>query len=381
MKSGTKIQGYIRIGRICAASGILISILLSWFLSDARDGIKVLCNRLFSASEAVNRYLYHYFPVKEGQDFGLAVILVCLLLTGAAILIFTARSKIPALCTAIAAAGVQIYFGLPFPAWIQVPLYAGIGLKLFSARFTRNRILYYAGGVLIISLLAFLIRPGTDPLIETASETVRDYFSVGVIQDPAASQPEGEPLMSAVHLNLKTLSAGDQIARSAKEYELIIQSQEQISRPEWVSYLRTAFLFLLIAALLIFPFAPFLLFRKQRMYLQQRREQFQSEDLREAVRAIFCCITVYLEVSGYGNGNVPFCRWPESWQEDLPQSYTDQFLQGVQLFEEAVYSSHPMEEECRNQLLNLLQQTRERMTERIGWKQKLKLQYILCINE
>ena len=53
-----------------AAAGALLCLILLMLIPQARLGLYVLCNRLFSASEAVNAYVYFRFPVSDSQNIG-----------------------------------------------------------------------------------------------------------------------------------------------------------------------------------------------------------------------------------------------------------------------------------------------------------------------
>ena len=49
--------------------------------------------------------------------------------------------------------------------------------------------------------------------------------------------------------------------------------------------------------------------------------------------------------------------------------------QGAEVFEEAQYSSHELQETQRQQIRELLNETEETLTARADWKQKLRLKY------
>ena len=51
----------------------------------------------------------------------------------------------------------------------------------------------------------------------------------------------------------------------------------------------------------------------------------------------------------------------------------------AKLFEEAVYSGHPMTEAQRRQVLSLLEETERVLKSGAGWKQRLRLKYRECL--
>ena len=360
----------IQIGS-CAV--LAVSFLCLWILPSARQGLKVLCNRVFAASEADNSYVYLYFPTEEKATDTLALILLLVIAFLLCLLIAVSKRLYPALLAAIAAAGIQVYFGLSLPAWANVLLFGALALKTILSGLDKKKALFFAAGICLVSALVFVIAPGVHEKLEQASEQVRD--ALGELSGEASgfSPSEADRLMMTRHVNLRSLVEGTSESASAQTYQIEIQDEEQISQPEWIRYVRTGILLLLVVLLLSLPFLPFLLFGKRRRYLMEKRDQFDSEHLEESVKALFFYTTTWLQTAGYGDSQTLFVRWPDSWSGQLPESYRIRFLQGVVTFEEAVYSEHALQEASRTQMSELLKETEELVISRADWKQKLRL--------
>ena len=145
--------------------------------------------------------------------------------------------------------------------------------------------------------------------------------------------------------------------------------------PHWVDYLRILLLLLLSAALLILPFLPFFLLNQRRRKALLARQAFASADVSQAIAAIFQHTVFWLDATGHGEGNLPYARW----SVHLSDGYALRFARCAKLFEEAVYSGHPMTEAQRRQALSLLEETERVLKSGAGWKQRLRLKYRECL--
>lgn len=357
-----------------------LALLLLFLIPEAWRGTQALLNRLFEVSEGVNTYVYTRFPMAEEQSVGLATLLLSL--AGAASLgaIVLSKRKAPALGAAAACVAFQVYFGLAFPAWIQVPLFALFALWMVLPEWNprqAGRILAVIG---LVSLAVWLLYPGVDGVTEAASEQARDWLSQRAEQfvNPVSESGSGEN--ETRHARTMALQPGDQEAREDQAYRLETVEEEQISLPHWVNYLRIILLLLLAMALVILPFVPFLWMNARRARALAARGVFTSENISEAICAIFQHVVAWLEATGHGAAsNLPYVHWADALSPELPAGYARQFEACAQLFEEAAYSDHPMTEEQRRQALALLEKTEGWLLARADWKQKLQLKYGKCL--
>lgn len=257
-------RGRIRALRLALMGLVFVCAALMLTVPDANAGARALCNRLFAMSEALNSYAYEYFPAPEGQSVLLAGALAALAAISLAALIAVSRSRAVPLCAALALAGFQAYFGLSLPAWANVALYVLLAVKLMKRPLERNSFAACGAAAVLAALLVALILPGVHAPTESASETVRDNLSrmaqqvAGAISEAPAGDTETR------HVFTQSLYTGGEESRTGREYRLVNIEQEQISMPHWVNYLKIALLLLLACALIVLPFAPFMLINARR---------------------------------------------------------------------------------------------------------------------
>ena len=365
-ESGSKKQLF-RTGSIL----LLLSLALLFAVPSAREGLKTLLNHLFDASEAVNTYVYDRFAVSPDASVPLAVLLLTIpafILVSMALL---AESRLPVLGLMTVYILFQVYFGLAAPGWANVPLFALFALRMMRPPRDRKAVLFSLAGILALSLILLLAWPGVDAPTEAASESVRDSLSrmaqhiTGTVQELPAGENETR------HVHTQTLVSGSQEARPDRTFRLVTVEEEQISMPHWIDYLRILLLLILTAGLILLPFLPFVLLNRRRRKALEARKAFQSENVSEAVFAIFQHVILWLEATGNGQGNASYSQW----HADLSPGYDGRFAQCEKLFEEAAYSTHPMQEEQRQQMMALLAETELTLRQKAGWKQRLRLKY------
>ena len=155
---------------------ILSAVLLLALLPSARMGMQALCNRLFDASEAVNAYAYDRFAVPADQPALFAGILLAVIPAAAVGMTLLSGRRWPAPVLLAGCVLFQVYFGLSFPAWINIGLFASAALWMLRP-LTRKTLLSLAAGAALLSLAVTFFWPGTDAATEAASERVRDSLS------------------------------------------------------------------------------------------------------------------------------------------------------------------------------------------------------------
>ena len=356
-------------------SVFLLSLILLFVIPSAKQGLQALLNRLFEASEAVNAYAYDRFAVPADQPVASAAVLLSVMGLSLLGMTLLSGSRLPALGLMAGCVAFQVYFGLSFPAWVNVPLFTLFALWMMKRPRNRKAVLSVLAGVAVLTLAALLICPGVDAATEAASEAVRDRLSqaaqsvTGAVRELPAGENETR------HVHTQSLTAGSREAQPDREYRLVTVEEEQISMPHWVNYLRIILLLLLAVALVILPFLPFILLNQRRKKALDARKAFDSGNVREAVFAIFQHITAWLEATGHGEGNMPYA----AWNVRLSPDYAERFAACEKLFEEAAYSAHEMREEQRQQVLDLLHETEQTLQRRADWKQRLRLRYRECL--
>ena len=365
---------------IWLGTGLLfLLLLLLWVIPEARYGFQALCNRLFKASEARNRYVYEHFAVSSCQRTGLAGgllagILVCL--TG---LVAVWDSRPLAMGAMACCIGGQVYLGVPLPGWMNGLLFlASAGWMMRQALTKKNAALLLAM-VLAVTGMVTLFWPGVDSRTEAASEKVRDWLSQAAEQITSTVYAASERETEVRHVHTQSLMTGDGMALPEREYRLLTVEEEKISMPHWVNYLRICLLLLAVIALVTLPFLPFMVLNARRRRAMKVRRQFQSENGREAVCSIFRHVIALLEAAQSGAGNLPYRDWAEALPDFLPADYRRRFRECAALFEEAAYSEHEISRETREQVMRLLEETRLRVMDHADWKQRMYIRGWKCL--
>ncbi len=363
---------------ICFAL-ISLSFLLLFLIPQARAGLQELCNRIFRASEAVNAYAYEYFDVPAGHSLRLAVLLLCIIIVAFMGITVITGSRLMSLLLMSGLAGFQVYFGLAFPAWVNILLLTLYMFWIMRRPWKKTEVIRILAVIIVLTVTVLMIWPGVDASTEQLSEKARDYLSRFAQEASSAVQenPEGEN--ETRHVHTRSLLYGDDPAQPEKEYRLTTIEEEQISMPHRINYLKIALLLLLAIALLILPFVPFLWLNARRKKALEARKAFDADDARIAVCAIFQHIIAWLEATGNGAGNLPYCSWPQYLAPQLSEEYARRFADCAALFEEAAYSEHTLRKEQRQQTLALLHETEQIMQEKAGLRQKLFLKYKECL--
>ena len=362
-------------------AGIAVCVILLLLIPEANRGAQALFNRLFAASEAVNSYAYRRFPVPESQNVSLAAFLLLCIPAFFLVLMQILRSRLMALGMMAACTLFQVYFGLAFPAWINIPLYALLALRLMKRHAGSGRMIAYCAAVLLVSLLTALLLPGVDAAVETASETVRDRLSETVQQITGTADELSGGETETRHVHTRSVENGENEAGTEREFRPVAVEEEQISMPHWVNWVKMILLFLLAAALTVLPFAPFLLLNVRKKKAQEIRKSFASESVNEAVRAIFGQVILWLEATGHGAGNLLYREWSCRLGNDLPEGYAERFARCAADYEEALYSTHLMPEQKRRAVLDLLKETEAALWKNADRKQRFRLKYWMCIYE
>lgn len=349
---------------------------------EVRTGAVMACNALFSASEAVNSYVYVRMALPPD-----AAEAACCLAFGhwlAALLGVVsariARSKAAAapFAGALPVVVLEIYFGIVPAAAVQLMLLGCLGLLLIRnmAETLLLRDIAAAGAVLlVVGLLAAVLLPGVHAATESCSERIRDWLSM---QRPGGAVKAVPEDISLNHLRQETLLTQENAAAASKDgvnaagYERQQKLRRDISDPRPVNYAKTIVLFLLMIVLLVGPFVPFAWFDRRKRCALAAREAFDAEEPAEAIAAMFPHIVRCLTAIGVN----PDSRGFAVLQGKLPDAYWDAYHQGVVLWQEAYYSSHPMNEAQRAQIKALLRQTRQLVYERADHRQRFRLQYV-----
>ena len=355
------------------------ALLLLFTLPTARRGLFSLLNRLFEESEAVNAYVYGRIAVSGASSPPLAASLLAFALSALLAAALLTHRRPCVLCFPVGCAAFQAYFGLSFPAWVNVPLFALFFLCLLRRPTARRDMLTVLAACALVSVAVALFLPGTNAAVETASEKARDALCrmTGGMTNAAPEEAAGET--ETRHTHTRSPEEGNGEAAADREYRLVTREEERISAPHWFDILKTVLMLLLAAAILILPFLPFAALNARRKKAREIRAVFEGGDVSEAVCAIFSQAAACLEALGLGETDKPYAAWPETALKDLPADYAARFLECAEVFEEAAYSDHDLGEESRAKALELLRETEEICMGTANLRQRLRLRFGVCL--
>lgn len=362
-----------------SAAAIPAAVLLLFLIPDARNGLKSLANRLFAVSESVNAYAYVYFDVPSGQSIVPAVVLLSIIAFSAAGIILIRKSSFMMVCCAALIVGLQAYFGLSLPAWLNVLLFSALGLLLVRGNNSSGFLCMSVGGIFLLAAVILSSYPGVDFWIERQSETLRDRLTRSIVLPDSSSDSNADEPIETRHVNSRALVNGENPSQTDREYRLITKDQEQISLPDWVGNVTSFFPVAAAGAVLIA--AGYLMLRvvHKRQKAAAKRFGFDSADRSEAICAIFRHIVAWLDSFGYGGGNFPYRDWEENLLTVLPEEYVSRFRSCVPLFEAALYSEKPSGEGQWKQVKDLLAETEKLLYHRADFGKRLKLKFWECL--
>ena len=361
-------------------SGMVLGAALLLLIPTARHGAEALCNRLFDASEAVNRYAYTHFAAAPETDPGPAAAILGVMGLCWVGFVFACPSGGPAVLTALLLSAGQVYFGLSLPLWVLLPVY---GLLAFRAgrELNRRNLLALAAVILALTAAVSALLPGVDEATEAASERVRDALGhpAAMSADSGGERPD-RAFRETRHVNSQTLAEGGGAAVPDQSYRLVTVEEQQISMPQWIDWVKIALLLLLAVAVLILPFLPFAALGARRKKALEARAAFDAEDASTAVCAMFRHVMRYLDAAEGHASNALFSRRADELAAALPEDYRARCRACLPIFEEAAYSDHPIDENARGQVRSLLDETEALLYDRAGWRQRLKLRYGECLH-
>ena len=355
-------------------------------LPEAQDGVKHMMNRLFSLSEARNRYVYTRFSVSTEAQHSETLFRMGLAIPGAflSIIIANSKSKAGVLILTALLVGAEIYFGIVPDTAIHLLSFLCLAAVLIS-KGTAVSLAHYTWlliAALVMVLLVGLFFPGIDPALERRSEQVRDWFS----QTLKSGATGGADANDSMTLTRKEGLLAEDIVngvpdevQDARAYERRFVYQQDISNPQPLNYMRIALLFVLIIALLLVPFLPFLWLDRQKRKAAAMRADFDSPDCKQAILAMFRCIVHCLTVLGISDNNMGFLHLLQEDDARISDAYRGSYQCAALVWQEAAYSDHPMTTDQKETVLGLLKETERIVCERTDRRTRFRLKYIDCL--
>ncbi len=357
-----------------------------------RYGFALYAEKVFSASEAVNRYVYIKLRA-EGAGASAAALMafraVLSAASGALMYLLSMpnlRFLLPVSALGLVAAFCS-FFGLS-----PEPIYCyGFGLMLLLSLLLGSELrlgtLARAGSVaayLAICLGLQLFAGGVDAALEARSEDVRDRLSqsFAVMEAEPQELPEEENLThKESRLNEAEASGTDSSSRP-DEFNKNTQYEQEISRPKQTDYFRIFYMTLLSVLLIILPFGIiFLIVRAQRRASAYRAD-FSSPDSRRAVRALFKHIADIAAAAGLSTGNSNYSELEKELAEGgtiFGEGFSVKFQRALKDWQEASYSVHELDPEEKSFLKSLSDEAERCLYMASDRRKRFRLRFIDCL--
>ena len=353
-------------------------------LPAVRAGAMELANRLFAFSEASNAYAYEYFEQASGEAVSVRPALLCAALLCAAVCALARRKAFVPVSLFVLLVLFQTYFGVTPGIWRNLFVFACLAF-LVCGRKTDIRT--GAVPVVLFALIAAVVLtavPRPIAAVEEYSEHLRDELGRTMmhITQPEPPQAAG---VNEVHEESRLSEEDANIDASSEQgqrpFEHQTQAEKEISRPHRVDWLKIVLWLLALVAVLVVPFAPFLLVNRARRRSREKRAAFSDEDNATAICAMFRHTVDWLCACGMKTENRPFAQCCDGAAALVSEEYGERYAEAARIWEEAAYSDHAMDGDQRELVRDLMEETEKTLYERADGKTRLRLKYGACLCE
>jgi hypothetical protein len=200
--------------------------------------------------------------------------------------------------------------------------------------------------VIVFGAITF-IDPGESYSISRADETFRDRFALR----SAFLESEGSSLDDIESLEQKMKDQQDQKNEN--------QGSEFITENSWI--VTAVIVFAVVAAL---GAAAWFVIKKLRLRQAENRAGIDSPDPKTAITAMFPYTVKWLQPAGIEAAGKPFISLEPLIRADISEPYADRYTEMYELWKEAAYSNHEMDEERRSEMKSFLGDTVDMIKEK-----------------
>lgn len=320
------------------------------FLLTQINGMEVLMNKVFSESEKVQSYEYVYFAV-DGNN-GITA------LAAMSVLYAVVCGFVSRYCCATAAAVTLVlviaflaYFGIAAsPMWMLI-LFAVVLLSAVR-EITPGRAAAILLAVVVTGGLCVLLSPNNFGQTAALNEKLRDTLAVNFVSNTEIVEelPEQTP----------SPTPAPSFAERIKYLN--------INPNGWT---KTHTLICIIAATLLVLFIPAVINDRYNKRVSRNRMGLQDKNNAAAVKAMFLYALKWLEIGGYSRNNLPLLESAYS----LPENMRSEFCNALNIWQEAVYSVHDIDNEKRETVRQFADECRDYALSDKKAIQKLRIKY------
>jgi len=314
------------------------------------ESFRVLLNLLFTVSESLQSYQYTHFavsvpPQSYPQYITVAVTIISVTL---AVYIFTMRrlkNKYMTITLFLLVAGVQIYFGVfAIPVW-NITFAAAVAWHLLP----KANPIAFTGLTAVVVALTLLLFPGESPTLAQFSENIRDQFGTQVerpadempIPQQTIQQPDYLPLRPHETGQNPVLAGGMPLNLDPMERFTGSQIGTAVGQRIWLLWLIG----------LAFALGFLAWFVTKLVQAAHSRKIFNSPDCNLAIDSMFRYAVAWLAEFGAVQQGATFSSY--DLEKTLPS-----YPAALALWQQAVYSNHPMTETDKAQMREFLQETK-----------------------
>ena len=349
-----------------AASGVMLAaaaVMLVILHSEIFDGMHLVMNSLFEASEKTQAYLYDKYEVIRDPGTFIRCMRYGVLWTGMAAGATMSYMTLKIMrwisgLVFILCAGCFAYFGLlpqAIPAMIMI---AALAAVLSDSRLTAVLPVMIAGMVVFALILA--VAPGENKAVSKVDENLRDKLATSTVsiegnQKSAAQQENEKQNEEENGANGKSLFGGG--AKSMKVWIVLG-------------------LVILFAMILFIPAVIHDRLEKRR---KKNRMGIDSKDPKTAIRAMFPYAVKWLKETGLKTGNVPFADLTEGVRELSSEEYALEYSDMLVKWKLAAYSDHDLGEDERREMKVFLDKTIADVHAKMSIGDKIRVRFVTAL--
>lgn len=349
-----------------AASGVMLAaaaVMLVILHSEIFDGMHLVMNSLFEASEKTQAYLYDKYEVIRDPGTFIRCMRYGVLWTGMAAGATMSYMTLKIMrwisgLVFILCAGCFAYFGLlpqAIPAMIMI---AALAAVLSDSRLTAVLPVMIAGMVVFALILA--VAPGENKAVSKVDENLRDKLATSTVsiegnQKSAAQQENEKQNEEENGANGKSLFGGG--AKSMKVWIVLG-------------------LVILFAMILFIPAVIHDRLEKRR---KKNRMGIDSKDPKTAIRAMFPYAVKWLKEAGLKTGNVPFADLTEGVRELSSEEYALEYSDMLVKWKLAAYSDHDLGEDERREMKVFLDKTIADVHAKMSFGDKIRVRFVTAL--
>ena len=321
------------------------------------NGAKTLANEIFAQSAERQQYLYDLYEVTDGGRTLFVGLSAAVIATVAGWTVgsipWAAGTLLP-----LVIAGAGAYFGLvPEWIWLLMLVMTTGSLLLFRVNLRNLGILLLLGG-LLFWMLMFLL-PKENTALSAKEEQWRDQMANTTVANEqsttssSSTDPEPEP-------------------EDVEEAPVMLRLEKNLD-------MKTLLIILVILLILLMLFVPAVFKDRVQKKRERQREGMFDEDRAVAIQAVFHYAILWIRASGIEVPRESFSKLKSHLREDISENCAEEYEKILPIWEEAVFSDHPMAEEQWNRVMEFEQLTETTLMERASrWQQwKYKYRYAL----